>query len=82
VNDKPVDRFTLLHFLGGVALGRAGLRTRHALALGVGWEFVERPLKKKWPHLFPHPSQDSIDNAVVDSAMVGVGAMIGRRMKR
>ena len=66
INERPVDRFTLGHFLVGVILQRAGVTFRRAAIAGVAWELLERPLKAAVPGLFPHPQQDSMANASLD----------------
>jgi hypothetical protein len=39
------DKYTLAHYAFGVVLGAARLPWWAALAVAIGWEVVERPLK-------------------------------------
>lgn len=73
INHQPIDRFTLGHLAMGVVLGAAGAPFPLAIGVAVGWEFAEVPLKKSFPQLFPHPSQDTLVNAVLDAVAVLVG---------
>ena len=72
INHKPVDRFTLVHALSGVVAAKLGLQPSTVIVIAIGWELLERPLKRKYPTFFPHPSQDSFINATLDA-----GAMVG-----
>ncbi len=72
INHAPVDRFTLVHALSGVIAAQLGLKPSTVIVIAIGWEFLERPLKRKYGPLFPHPSQDTFINASLDA-----GAMIG-----
>ena len=72
INHKPIDRFTLVHALSGVVAAKLGLQPSTVIVLAIGWELLERPLKRKYGPLFPHPSQDTFINATLDA-----GAMIG-----
>jgi|TARA_R110000824_G_scaffold93519_8_gene226116 hypothetical protein len=72
INHKPVDRFTLVHALSGVIAAKLGLQPSTVIVIAIGWELLERPLKRKYPTFFPHPSQDTLINASLDA-----GAMVG-----
>lgn len=66
VNKKPLDRFTVGHAAFGYLL--AGARVPNLMAIGtiVGWEIVERYMKRERPEWFPNPSQDTFLNASFD----------------
>ena len=77
INKAAVDGFTLFHLAAGYLLGeRLGPVTVAAGA--VLFEVAERQAKRKAPHLFPYPSQDSLANASVDVLAVVVGALLAR----
>ncbi len=77
VNDPAVDRFTLGHAAVGFAYRRLGLGLGPAVFLALAWELAERPLKDRWPGAFPHPSQDSAENSLIDVAAVLGGWVLG-----
>lgn len=79
INDELFDRFSLAHGAVGFGYGRVGIPWWGAVALVVGWEIVERPLKAEMPGLFPHASQDSVANMAGDVIAVMVGWTLGRR---
>lgn len=73
INHVAIDRFTAAHTAAGVIAGIAGVPF-WATALGaVAWEIAERPLKQFIPRAFPHPSQDSAANSIVDALAVCAG---------
>jgi hypothetical protein len=73
INYAPLDRYSLLHGLVGVAAGLMGLGFWQTFAIAVGWEVVEHVLKNIVPALFAYPTQDTLVNSIGDvlSAMVG-----------
>jgi hypothetical protein len=73
INKAAVDRFTAGHFLTGWLLGRMGFSRTTTAAIAIGWEIAEGPLKAAAPGLFPHPSQDSLQNAALDATAAMVG---------
>jgi len=73
INYPPVDRFTAAHYAWGVIMGAARLPWWGALTIAIGWEILERPLKRAVPGAFPHSTQDTVANAVGDA----VGMMAG-----
>jgi len=73
VNHDCVDRFTLVHASIGVVYGLVGLGLGFTLALAVGWELVENPLKAYLPRLFPNATRDTLRNAVCDGLAVLAG---------
>lgn len=73
INYPLVDRFTAVHGAVGFALGAARLSFPSILAVAVGWELLERPLKENLPGLFPRRSQDSFQNALGDAVAMLVG---------
>jgi len=79
VNGAIVDQFALGHLAVGAFYGRLQLPWCATLALAIGWELLERPAKAHRPDLFPHPSQDSAPNALIDVAAVMVGWAYARQ---
>jgi hypothetical protein len=73
INWPPFDRFTLGHLAVGIMLGLIRMPWWGAGTFAVGWEIVERPMKDNFPGLFPHATQDTLPNAVVDAAAMMVG---------
>lgn len=73
INGDMFDRFSLLHGAFGFMCGRMGLGLTGTALVAVGWEFVERDLKARYPQYFPHPSQDSPINAIGDVVASVVG---------
>lgn len=71
INQAAFDRFTIAHFAIGVTMGVAGVPRLAALAVAIGWEIVERPLKRNFREAFP--SQDSLQNATVDALAMTAG---------
>lgn len=73
---RPVDRYTIGHFMVGFLGGLRGVPWYWALAGAVGWELIENPLKKAIPEVFPVAVPDTIENASLDVAawMAGWGA--------
>jgi len=72
INYPPLDRFTAAHYAVGVILGAARVPWWGALIFAVGWEIIERPIKRAAPRLFPHGTQDTVPNMICDAlAMVG-----------
>ena len=66
INSSPLDVFTLAHFVGGTVCGAFGIAPVVATVMGAGWEVIERPLKRRYPAAFPHPTQDTLNNSLVD----------------
>ena len=66
INGAYVDRFTLAHFVGGGIAAYAKVTPIQAVVFAVGWEIAEDFFKQRYPSLFPHPSIDSKQNALVD----------------
>jgi len=82
INHAPVDRYTLLHALIGLGLGAAGASGPVTAGVAVGWELIERELKESHPEMFPHPSQDTLENAALDAGAVMAGWYAGSRSRR
>ena len=80
INGDAVDRFTLAHLAAGAVLGGLRVPLLIVVAVALGWELVERPLKRNYPKAFPHASQDTAQNAIVDAAAVIAGAVFMRKM--
>lgn len=79
INDDPIDRFTLAHGVGGMVLERMGATLPVTVFVAIGWELIERPLKRHYPSWFPHPSQDSTVNSLLDAAAVVAGYLLVER---
>ena len=81
INGDPFDRFTLAHLAVGGALGYMRLPFALALAAGVGWELIERPLKEIAPELFPNATQDTLPNATGDTFAVLAGWFVASKLR-
>lgn len=73
INHTPIDRFTLVHFIIGLAYGLLGLGFWIVLFLAVVWEIIENPLKANFQSAFPRGTADTLQNAVVDCIAVVLG---------
>ena len=80
MNDQPIDRFTIGHAAVGVGLGVVGMPLIATVAVAIGWELSEAPLKRRWPELFPHPSQDTPINSLLDAGAMVAGWWAGQQM--
>lgn len=81
-NHAPLDLFSLVHALGGLAFGVLGLSLGQTLILTVGWELAEHLLKDACPSAFLHPTQDTIANALGDVLAALAGWWVGREYRR
>ena len=81
INGAPIDRFTTVHGAFGFLMGAVGLSFGTAATVAIAWEFLERDLKRRWPDVFPHPSQDTPTNAAVDCVAALLGWAAGRRTR-
>jgi hypothetical protein len=79
VNFGFIDPYTLVHGLIGVIAAAIGLRLGGMLALAVGWEIAEHLLKQLIPSVFPHVTQDTLQNSCGDvlATMFGWGLARG-----
>lgn len=66
INGGYIDRFTIAHAIGGVIAANLKVTPIQAIILAVGWEIAEDVFKQRSPSLFPHPSLDSKQNALID----------------
>ena len=73
VNYSLVDRFTLVHFAIGTVYGSIGFSFPVVAFLAILWELVENPLKINLPFIFPHPTADTLQNAIGDVCAVILG---------
>jgi hypothetical protein len=73
VNYRAFDRFTAAHYAWGVILGASRLPWWAALGVAIGWEVIERPLKRTAPTVFPHGTQDSWPNMIADATAMFAG---------
>jgi hypothetical protein len=76
INYNAVDRFTFAHLGAGVGLGLLRVPLWAVVAIALGWELLEGPLKRKVPEVFPHSSQDTAQNAIVDASAVILGSVL------
>jgi hypothetical protein len=81
VNYPIVDEFTLVHFGVGAFLSILGASQKQALAINIGWELLERPLKRTMPQIFPHTTQDTIPNMIGDLIANELGYLLMERLK-
>lgn len=84
INYPPIDRYSLLHGLVGVAAAVMGLSFWSTLGIAVAWEVVEHVLKNIVPALFRYPSQDTLINSMGDvlSTLVGWALTTVARQQR
>lgn len=66
INHDAIDRYTAAHGAVGLLLGAARVPWWVALPAAIGWEFLERPMKRRLPNVFPYSTQDSLANSVGD----------------
>jgi hypothetical protein len=78
VNHAFFDLFSLVHMSAGAAFGALGLGFFPMLVLAMGWEIAEHVMKDCIPHVFVHPSQDTLLNACGDVLVTMVGWTLGR----
>lgn len=79
VNQAWFDRFSLVHASYGAFVAKMGGRASTALLTAVAFEFAERELKRRFPDVFPNPSQDSAENMVGDVVVTMVGYFLTKR---
>jgi hypothetical protein len=80
INYALVDRFTIAHGAVGFTLGAARVPLPYAIAIAIGWELVENPLKRNFPGLFPSKTQDSLQNATGDALAMVAGWLAWRSL--
>lgn len=73
VNYEPIDRFTAAHAAVGFIMGAARVPMPLVVTAAIGWEVIERPLKRRHPSLFPSQTQDSLANATFDTLAMIAG---------
>ena len=73
INYEPIDRFTAAHAAVGFVMGAARVPMPLVITAAVGWEIIERPLKRAHSSLFPSQTQDSFQNATVDALAMILG---------
>lgn len=82
INGAPIDRFTLAHVAVGAVYGMVGLKFPTVAFMAIGWELIERPLKRSAPGVFPNATQDTAPNAILDAGATMAGWYIGRAIQR
>jgi len=80
INYDLVDRFTLIHGAVGFVMGSVRVPLPLVALAAIGWELIERPLKRQHPTLFPRRSQDSFQNAVGDALAMMTGYLIQQKL--
>ena len=80
-NGDAFDRFTIAHAGFGALLGVLRVTPVTAAVIAVGWEFLERPLKDRFPQVFPNATQDTLQNAAGDVLGVLVGYALSRGLR-
>lgn len=80
INYPFLDRFTLVHFLIGMAYGAMGWAFSTALVLAVFWELIENPLKAYLPFIFPHATADTLKNSAGDVIAVICGWLLAQEL--
>jgi hypothetical protein len=81
-NHGPLDLFSVVHGLCGMAFGVLGLSLAQTLIIAVGWELAEHVLKNACPAAFVHPTQDTLANAASDVLSAVLGWWTGRGLRR
>lgn len=81
VNYPVVDRFTLLHAGFGALLSILGASRNQTLAVAIGWELLERPLKRSMPQIFPNSTQDTIANMIGDAIAMKLGYLAMEKLR-
>ena len=76
-----VDRFTLVHAGFGALLSIMGASRNQALAVAIGWELLERPLKRSMPQIFPDSTQDTIPNMIGDAIAMELGYLAMEKLR-
>lgn len=83
LNKEPVDSWTIVHVLSGIAAGAVGLSPLTFAALSVGYEVLE--YAHEWPKgskLFGSKRPESGANIVVDLAANTLGFVVGAYLAR
>lgn len=73
INESAVDRYTSAHAGIGVLLAKLGTPWWGALLGSIAWEGVENYVKRRNAQLFPYSSEDSWQNATMDTLAVMLG---------
>ena len=81
VNYPIVDRFTLVHAGFGALLSIVGASRNQALAVAIGWELLERTMKRTMPQIFPHSTQDTIPNMIGDAVANYLGYLAMEKLR-
>jgi hypothetical protein len=81
-NHGPLDLFSVVHGLAGMAFGVLGLSLLPTMIIAVGWEALEHVLKNACPVAFVHPTQDTLANAGSDVVSTALGWWTGRNLRQ
>lgn len=84
MNRAPVDGWTVVHALAGVAAYRAGLSLGRTVALGVVYELLEQAVEASpsGQALFGSDGPESEANAVTDVLVMAGAFMLARGRSR
>jgi len=74
-----LDRYTIAHGVGGLALGLARASLPTMLVVAIGWEILER-FRPDGFGMFRQNTYDTPENAVTDVAAVTLGWAVGYRL--
>jgi len=80
INQAPLDKFTVLHFLFGVGMAKFKFKPYQAIFTAVSFELLEDVLKDRCPDIFPYSSKDSKTNSLVDVLATLTGFGVGRAL--
>ena len=83
-NEKAVDPWTLVHLAAGLALGLMNVPRKAALAISVVYEAAEQVFERqRWgKELFETHGPESLPNALMDSAALLAGHLLGQAWNR
>ena len=80
-NQVPVDKFTAAHFAVGALTCFLSIPFGYVAMGAVAFELIEDRLKRNNPGIFPVPTADSKNNALVDVGAVLVGWVTGEQIE-
>lgn len=82
INGDLIDRFTLAHVASGAAAQRYGLSLGTTIAAAIAFEFAERSAKRRFPEMFPNPTQDTAANMIGDVIAAAVGWKLSQMIRK
>ena len=81
INHDPLDRFTFVHASMGVLMGLFRAPWWVALLAALLTDTLERPLKYRFPYLFPNYTQDTAQHVVTDAAAWMMGWAAAKQLR-